>query len=81
MTESMKDLRETPDTANPAQISLDYTEMTSELPDQCIRENFIRRGKLMNKVIKQSACLAVNPITVDHFAYFFNCTRWVGVPT
>ena len=25
-------------------------------------------------VIKQSACLVVNPITVDHFAYLFNCT-------
>ena len=25
--------------------------------------------------IKQSACLAVEPIAVDHFAYFFNCTR------
>ena len=23
---------------------------------------------------KQSACLAVNRITVDHFAYLFNCT-------
>ena len=25
-------------------------------------------------VIKQSACLAVNPITVELFAYLFNCT-------
>ena len=25
-------------------------------------------------VIKQSACLAVNPVTVEHFAYLFNCT-------
>ena len=25
-------------------------------------------------VIKQSACLAVYPITVDHFAYLLNCT-------
>ena len=25
-------------------------------------------------VIKQSACLAINPITVDHFAYLFNRT-------
>ena len=25
-------------------------------------------------VIKQSACLAVNSITIDHFAYLFNCT-------
>ena len=24
-------------------------------------------------VIKQSACLAVNPVGVDHFAYLFNC--------
>ena len=26
-------------------------------------------------VIKHFACLAVNPITVDHFAYLFNCTH------
>ena len=25
-------------------------------------------------VIKQSACLAVNPITVEHFDYIFNST-------
>ena len=25
-------------------------------------------------VIKQFACLAVNPITVDHFAYLSDCT-------
>ena len=25
-------------------------------------------------VIEQSACLAVNLITTDHFAYFLNCT-------
>ena len=25
-------------------------------------------------VMKQAACLAVNPITVDHFAFLFNCT-------
>ena len=25
-------------------------------------------------VIKQFACLAVHPITVDYFAYHFNCT-------
>ena len=24
--------------------------------------------------IKQSACLAVNPVTVDHLDYLFNCT-------
>ena len=24
--------------------------------------------------IKQFACLAVNPVTVDHIAYLFNCT-------
>ena len=24
-------------------------------------------------VIKESACLAVNPLTVDQFAYLFNC--------
>ena len=25
-------------------------------------------------VIKQSVCLTDNPITVDYFAYLFNCT-------
>ena len=26
------------------------------------------------KVIKQSACLSVNPVTADHFVYLFYCT-------
>ena len=25
-------------------------------------------------VMRQSACLVINPITVDNFAAFFNCT-------
>ena len=25
-------------------------------------------------VLQQTACLVVNPITVDNFAFFFNCT-------
>ena len=32
-----------------------------------------RKGYTID-VIKQTACLAVNPIKVDHFAYLFNCT-------
>ena len=32
------------------------------------------RKRYNTDVIKQSACLAVNPITVDQFAYLFNCT-------
>ena len=27
-------------------------------------------------VMRQSACLVINPITVDNFASLFNCTRW-----
>ena len=26
-------------------------------------------------VMRQSACLVINPITVDNFAALFNCTR------
>ena len=32
-----------------------------------------RKGYYID-VIKQSACLAVNKIMVDNFAYLFNCT-------
>ena len=32
-----------------------------------------RKGYSIDE-IKQSACLAVNPVTVDYFAYLFNCT-------
>ena len=37
-----------------------------------------RKGYTIN-VIKQSACSAINPITVDHFAYLFNCTPVSGI--
>ena len=26
-------------------------------------------------VLRQTACLVVNPITVDNFAFLFNCTQ------
>ena len=29
-------------------------------------------------IIKQSSCLAVNPITFDPFAYLFHCTSGLG---
>ena len=29
-------------------------------------------------VLQQTACLVVNPITVDNFAYLFNCTPLGG---
>ena len=32
-----------------------------------------RKGYTID-VIKHSACLAVDPITVDHFTYLFDCT-------
>ena len=35
--------------------------------------NQIRFGYNLN-VIRQSACLVINPITVDGYAAFFNCT-------
>ena len=28
--------------------------------------------------LQQTACLVVNPITVDNFAFLFNC--WLGLP-
>ena len=34
---------------------------------------YIRIGYNIN-VMRQSACLVINPVTVDSFAYFFNCT-------
>ena len=32
-------------------------------------------------VMRQSAWLVVNPITVNNFAALFNWSRWVGVQT
>ena len=32
-------------------------------------------------VLQQAACLVVNQITVGNFAFFFNCTPWVGLQT
>ena len=32
-------------------------------------------------VMRQHACLAINPITVENFAALFNCTRWIGRQT
>ena len=34
---------------------------------------YIRTGYNLN-VMRQSACLVINPITVDWFASLFNCT-------
>ena len=31
-------------------------------------------------VMRQSACLVINPITVDNFAAFFNCVRLYDGP-
>ena len=39
-----------------------------------------RIGYNMN-VMRQTACLVVNPITVNNFADLFNCTPWVGPQT
>ena len=38
----------------------------------------IIRHKRIGYVMQQSACLVINPITVDNFAAFFNCTDWVS---
>ena len=32
-------------------------------------------------VMRQSACLVINQITVDRYAALFNCTRWIGRQT
>ena len=50
-----------------------------EFPDQFSKVVicYKRKGYTIN-VIKQSACSAINPITVDHFAYLFNCTPMSG---
>ena len=41
---------------------------------------YIRIGYNVN-VMRQSACLVFNPIIVDYYAAFFNCTQWVGRQT
>ena len=40
------------------------------------RKIIIRHKRIVNdlNVMRQSACLAINPITVDNFAALFNCT-------
>ena len=32
-------------------------------------------------VLRQTACLVVNPIKVNSFAYLFNCTTYFGLQT
>ena len=44
-----------------------------EISDHFIKLSYKREGHITD-FIKRSASLAVNPIAVDHFAYFFNCT-------
>ena len=47
----------------------------TDFPDQ-FRKIIIRHKRIgydLN-VIRQSACLVINPITVDSFAALFNCT-------
>ena len=44
----------------------------TDFSDQ-FRKIIIRIGYDLN-VIRQSACLVINPITVDNFAALFNCT-------
>ena len=34
----------------------------------------IKRYKRIGNVMRQSACLVINPITVDNFASLFYCT-------
>ena len=46
-----------------------------EFPDHFSKIAICYKGKWYNiYVIKQSVCLTVNPITVDHFPYLFKCT-------
>ena len=33
------------------------------------------------RLLQQTACLVVNPITVGNFAFLFDCTLWVGLKT
>ena len=44
----------------------------TDFSDQ-FRKIIIRLGYNLN-VMRQSACLMINPITVDNIAAFFNCT-------
>ena len=39
-----------------------------------IKMRYIRIGYNIN-VMRQSACLVINPITVDGYAVLFNCTK------
>ena len=47
------------------------TNFTDQIRKVIIR--FKRSGCNLN-VMRQSACIVINPITVDHFAALFNCT-------
>ena len=38
-----------------------------------IISNYKNNGYSIN-VLQQTACLVVNPVTVDNFAFLFNCT-------
>ena len=47
----------------------------TDLSDQ-FRNVFIRHKLIANNsnVMRQSACLVINPVTVNNFAALFNCT-------
>ena len=47
----------------------------TDFSDQFIKNimRYIRIGYIQN-VMRQSACLVINPITVDGYAALFNCT-------
>ena len=49
----------------------DMTDFSSQFRKVIMR--YKRNGYNLN-VIRQSACLAINPIMVDSFAALFNCT-------
>ena len=45
----------------------------TDFSDQ-FREIIIRHKRIVYDLMRQSACLVLNPITVDNFAAHFNCT-------
>ena len=45
----------------------------TDFSDQ-FRKMIMRYKRIGYNVMRQSACLVINPITVDGYAAFFNCT-------
>ena len=55
--------------------TLGRTDFSDQFREMILRHKSV--GYDLN-VMRQSACLVINPIKVDNFAALFNCSRWIG---